>query len=177
MPQIVEWNIFYGSYANQSRALAPFESHTTMKHVRWEAHFDSTIDRLTMFDSQGVLRIAEVRGVRAVAHPRRALPARPSRGRKCASVRRGVATLRFPRASSPFTYILRIGYLAGASAAGHAVTIRYGSTTLSLTAQNGLNSAYFSVRGSAAKVTITMPKSVYICVGDAEAGSLTAAGS
>jgi hypothetical protein len=166
MPQIVEWNIFYGNYANQSRALAPFESQTTMEHVRWETHPSGTIDRLKMFDNYGVLRQANVRGVSATA------PA----GAQCASVRRGVATLRFPRPSGPFTYILRIGYLAGAPAAGHAVTIRYGSTTLSLTPQKGLNSAYFSVRGSATKVTITMPTSRGFCIGDVEAGSLTTAG-
>jgi hypothetical protein len=171
MPQIIEWNIFYGNYANQSRALAPFESQTTMRHVRWEAHFDGTIDRLMKFDRDGVLRFANVHGVRAGA------PAG-----KCASVRKGVATLRFTRPSSPFTYILRIGYLAEAPDAGHSVTIRYGSTKLSLTPQVGLNSAYFSVNGSAAKVTITMPKSTMpkpggFCIGDVEAGILTTARS
>jgi len=165
MPQIVEWNIFYGRYANQSLALAPFESKTTMKHVRWETHLDGTIDRLKMFDVYGVLRTANVHGVDASA------PA----GKQCAPVRNGVATLRFSRPSAPITGILRIGYLAGASVAGHAATIRYGSTTLSLTPQKGLNSAYFSVSGSATKVTITMPKTGGICVGDAEAGNLTTA--
>jgi len=164
MPQIVEWNIFYGSYANQSRALAPFESQTTMKHVRWETHFDGTIDRLRMFDIYGVLRTANVDGVDASA------PAR----KHCASVRDGVATLRFPRPSAPITGILRIGYLSGPHPGG-PVTIRYGSTTLSLTPQKGLNSAYFSVSGSATKVTVTMPKAGGICVGDAEAGNLTTA--
>ena len=166
MPQIIEWNIFYGNYANQSRALAPFESQTTMKHVRWETHPDGTIDRLRMFDSYGVLRKADVRGVSTAA------PA----ANGCESARRGVATLRFPRPSGPYTYILRIGYLAGASAAGHVVTIRYGGTTLALTPQKGLNSAYFSVRGSATKVTVTIPNPRAFCVGDAEAGSLTTAG-
>jgi hypothetical protein len=166
MPPIIEWNIFYGNYANQSRALAPFESQTTMKHVRWETRFDGTIDRLRMFDSYGVLRKANVHGVRAVA------PA----GTGCAPVRGGVATMRFPRPSAPTTGILRIGYLAGPDPGG-TVTIRYGSTTLSLTPQKRLNSAYFSVSGSATEVTITMPKSGGICVGDVEAGNLTTASS
>jgi hypothetical protein len=165
MPQVVEWNIFYGSYANQSRALAPFESQTTMKHVRWDTNFDGTIDRLWMFNKYGVLSPADVDGVRAAAPDKR-----------CASVRQGVVTLRFPRPSGPYTYILRIGYLAGRHPGGTA-TIRYGSTTLSLTPQPGLNSAYFTVSGSAAKVTVTMPTSGGFCVGDVEAGSLTAANS
>jgi len=169
MPPIVEWNIFYGNYAKQSRALAPFESQKTIKHVRWETHFDGTIDRLTMFNSHGVLSKANVHGVRAVA------PA-GKKGR-CAPVRAGVATLRFPRPSAPTTGILRIAYLADSSDTGHAVTVRYGGTVLTLTLQNGLHSSYFSVSGSATKVTITMPTPVYVCVGDAEAGNLTTASS
>lgn len=166
MPPIVEWNIFYGNYANQSRALVPFESQTTMKHVRWETHFDGTIDRLMMFDSYGVLRKANVHGVRVEAPP----------AQSCAPTRHGVATLRFPKQSAPTTGILRIGYLAGPHPGG-AVTIRYGSSTLVLTPQKGLNSAYFSVSGSASEVTITMPPSGGICVGDVEAGNLTTASS
>ena len=166
MPPILEWNIFYGNYSNQSRALVPFESQTTIKHVRWETHFDGTIDRLMMFDSYGVLRKANVHGVRAEAPP----------ALSCAPTRNGVATLRFPKQSAPTTGILRIGYLAG-SHAGGTVTIRYGSNTLSLTPQKGLNSAYFSVSGSASGVTITMPTSGGICVGDVEAGNLTTANS
>ena len=166
MPQIVEWNIFYGKYANQSQALIPFESQTTVKHVRWETHFDGTIDRLRMFDSYGVLRSANVAGVRAEAPPVKG----------CAPIAHGVATLRFPRPSAPDTGILRIGYLAGPRAGG-TVTIRYGSSTLSLTPQKGLHSAYFSVSGSASEVTITMPPSGGICVGDVEAGNLTTANS
>jgi hypothetical protein len=165
MPQVVEWNIFYGKYANQSRALAPFESQTTMRHVRWETHFDGTIDRLRMFNNYGVLSPADVGGVQASAP-----------GNRCASIRHGVATLRFPRPSAAYTGILRIGYLAGRGPGGPA-TIRYGSTTLSFTPQPGLNSAYFTVSGSAAKVTITMPKSGGFCVGDAEAGNLVPATS
>jgi hypothetical protein len=166
MPPIVEWNIFYGNYANQSRALVPFESQTTMKHVRWETHFDGTIDRLMMFDSYGVLRKANVHGVRVAAPP----------AESCASVRHGVATLRFPKPSAPTTGILRIGYLAGPHA-NATVTIRYGGSTLLLTPQKGLHSAYFSVSGSASEVTITMPPSSGICVGDVEAGNLTTANS
>jgi hypothetical protein len=164
MPPIVEWNIFYGNYANQSRALVPFEGQTTIKHVRWETHFDGTIDRLMMFDSYGVLRKANVHGVRVEAPP----------AQKCAPVRQGVATLRFAKPSAPTTGIVRIGYLAGPHAGG-TVTIRYGSSTLSLTPQKGLHSAYFSVSGSASEVTITMPPSGGICVGDVEAGNLTTA--
>jgi hypothetical protein len=166
MNPVVMWNIYYLNYADQSVALAPMESATTRRNVRWATHFDGTIIRLLMFDHYGNLLKADVSGVRAT----------PPAGKQCAPVRRGVATLRFPRQSPPFAGILRIGYLAGPHPSG-PVTIRYGSTTLSLTPQKGLNSAYFSISGSATGVTLTMPKSAGICVGDVEAGNLTTASS
>lgn len=166
MNPVVMWNIYYLNYADQSVALAPMEGATTKRNVRWATHFDGTIVRLLMFDPYGNLLKANVAGVRATA------PA----AEKCAPISRGVATLRFAKQSPPTTGILRIGYLAGPDPRG-TVTIRYGSTTLSLTPQKGLNSAYFSVSGSATEVTLTMPTSAGICVGDVEAGNLTTASS
>lgn len=166
MNPVVMWNIYYLNYADQSVALAPMESSTTRRNVRWATHFDGTIVRLLMFDPYGNLVKANVAGVRAEAPP----------ARGCAPVRHGVATLRFPKQSAPTTGILRIGYLAGPHPGG-TVTIGYGSSTLSLTPQKGLHSAYFSVSGSASEVTITMPTSGGICVGDVEAGNLTTASS
>jgi hypothetical protein len=166
MSPVVMWNIYYLNYADQSVALAPMESATTRRNVRWATHFDGTIVRLLMFDPYGNLLKANVAGVRAAA------PA----DKRCAPIRHGVATLRFPRQSAPTTGILRIGYLAGPGQNG-TVRIRYGSTTLSLTPQKGLNSAYFSVSGGATRVTFTMPTSAGICFGDAEAGNLTTASS
>jgi hypothetical protein len=166
MNPVVMWNIYYLNYADQSVALAPMESSTTKRNVRWETHFDGTVVRLLMFNPYGELVKANVAGVRAEAPP----------ANGCEPVRQGVATLRFPKPSAPTTGILRIGYLAGPHAGGR-VAIRYGSTTLSLTPQKGLHSAYFSVSGSASQVTVTMPTSGGICVGDVEAGNLTTANS
>jgi len=166
MNPVVMWNIYYLNYADQSVALAPMESATTRRNVRWATHYDGTIVRLLMFDPYGNLVKANVAGVRAAA---------PT-ANNCAPIRHGVARLRFPRQSAPTTGILRVGYLAGPHPSG-TVTIRYGSTTRSLVPQPGLNSAYFSVTGSASEVTFTMPTPAGICVGDAEAGNLTTAKS
>jgi hypothetical protein len=163
MNPVVMWNIYYLNYAKQSVALAPMESTTTRRNVRWATHFDGTIVRLLMFDPYGTLLKANVAGVRAEAPV----------AQRCAPIRHGVATLRFPTRSAPTTGILRIGYLAGPDPGG-TVTIRYGGTSFSLMPKKGLNSAYFSVSGSASEVTVTMPKlGGGVCVGDAEAGNLT----
>jgi hypothetical protein len=164
MPNIVEDSIFYGNYARQSVALAPMESTMTASNVRWATHFDGPIGRLMMFDSRGILSRALVSG------PSWNAP----KGKGCAPMPGGVATLRFPRAPAQTTGIIRIGYFISAGADGEVVTVHYGSTALPLTLQQPkrLLQAYFSVSGSAPEVTITAPRSAGLCIGDVEAGNL-----
>lgn len=164
MPALVQWNIYYGTYANESVALAPMESPVTRRDVRWATQFSGTIDRLMMFTpSDGRLVQAAVAG----------LTARPAGGLPCAPVVKSVITLAFPSPTPTFTGILRVGYLAGPTVAGKLVTVSYGHAKFALRPERGLHAAYFSVTGAASQITITLPVRTGFCLGDAEAGNLS----
>lgn len=173
MPAIVQDGIFYGKYADQSRALAGMESPATRRDVRWTTSFDGTTTNTThaleMVDSGGSLRYASV-GL----GPGGGVQVKAPAATGCFGYSGGVATMRFGQEPASWTGIIRVGYLAAASAAGEVVTIRYGSTTWHYTLRKGLNGAFFSVKGGAPAVTVAVPQPKGLCVGDVEAGRLAA---
>ena len=146
----------------QSVALAPMESAKTKRDVRWTMSFDGTIDRLMFFTSLGTLKPLSINGVSAV----------PPGGASCARIRRGVATLRFPAPPSAGSGIVRIGYLAGPPGANQTVKFSYGSSSYTFAPERGLHSAYFSVQGSATRVSVTVPAGLGFCLGAAKAGNI-----
>ncbi len=159
----VMWNIYYGKYALQSRALGPMASSAAAKNVRWEARPSGNIDRLMMFGTFGML-------LPAVVHGTVSLPLPP--GTACWPVHDGATVVRFTAPSSGFSGILRLGYLAGPAAGGEVATINYGTEVRSLVLKTGLHSAYLQVTGSASAVRVTVPAASQLCVGDAQAGNL-----
>jgi hypothetical protein len=67
-----------------------------------------------------------------------------------------------------------VGYLASPAEAGELVTVRYGSQVMNLPVRAGLHSAYFKIHGSASAVIINGVSGFGLCLGDAEAGLVTA---
>jgi hypothetical protein len=146
----------------QSVALAPMESAKTRHDVRWTMDFNGTIDRLMYLTPAGTLKPARINGVSAA----------PPGGEQCAPAHKGVATLRFSAPSSAGSGIVRIGYLSGKPLPGEAVTVSYGDASYKFVPVHGLHSAYFSVDGSAGKISVDIPPGLGFCLGQAKAGNL-----
>ncbi len=163
MVPYVMWNIYYGKYALQSRAVGPMASSAAAKHVRWEARPGGNIDKLMMFGPFGTLLPAQVHGTAS-----RQLPF----AKACWPVHHGAIVVRFTAPSSVFTGILRLGYVADPAVAGEVATISYGTELRHLVVEAGLHSAYLQVTGSASAVRVTLSAPSHLCVGDAQAGNL-----
>ena len=91
-------------------------------------------------------------------------------GRQCHPAARGRVVATFPAPADPHSTVLRIAYLADTAAGGADMTVRYGSSTQQLAIESGLHSAYLTIQGSAATVTISSPAIHGLCVGDVQAG-------
>jgi hypothetical protein len=135
------------------------------KKIIWVARPAGTIDKLLIFGADGRLYRTIVAGSQSLP-----LPA----GGNC--LRPGTSTLvvSFPAATPDWSAVLRVGYLASPTEAGELVTVTYGSQVMTLPVRAGLHSAYFKIHGSASAMTIQGVSSYGFCIGDAEAGLLTA---
>jgi hypothetical protein len=163
VPSYVMAEGFYGlKPVMQSKALAPMASSLTARHIRWEHQFNGTIKSLLMFTDYGTLRPAMVVGTSS---------GKPRDG-GCWPARHGTIVIPFANPSSPYSGTLRIGYLAGTAAAGQDLAVTYGSQILHLTVVPGLNAAYFSVQGSASRITIATSQGPGACIGTVAAGNL-----
>jgi hypothetical protein len=166
MPPYVMVEAFYETDALQSRALAPMASKATAADTRWTLHPSGNIDHLVMFGPDGKLHQALIRGTTSVPVPK---------GKSCWPFRNGRAVLRFPRPTSAFSGIVRLGYLAGGPAVGgETVTVTYGSYVRQFTVEPGLHYVYIQAAGSAGSVTVTPATTTGICFSNAVAGNLTA---
>jgi hypothetical protein len=151
----------FGANADTSKVIGPMEDPAAKARLEWTSSPHGTIDHLMIFGTDGRLRQAAIYGQISRA---------PAVGRQCHPVVHGrvVATFRVP--SSRRSSLLRVAYLADSAAGGADMTIRYGSTTQRMTIESGLHSAYVTIKGSAASVTITSPAAGGLCVGEVQAG-------
>jgi hypothetical protein len=151
----------FGQNADTSKVIGPTEDATARARLRWTSSPHGTIDHLMIFGTDGRLRQAAIYGQTSAA---------PAAGRQCHPAARGRIVATFPAPADPHSQVLRIAYLADSAAGGAGMTIRYGSSTQRLAIESGLHSAYLTIRGSAASVTISSPAVRGLCVGDVQAG-------
>ena len=151
----------FGKYADTSRVIGPMEDAAAKARLRWTSSPHGTIDHLMVFGTDGRLRQAAIYGQTS---------APPVAGRQCHPAARGRVVATFPVPADPHSTVLRIAYLADTAAGGADMTVRYGSSTQQLAIESGLHSAYLTIQGSAATVTISSPAIHGLCVGDVQAG-------
>jgi hypothetical protein len=154
---------FYLSDGLESAALGPMATTATARAVRWTQHPSGTIDNLAMFGTDGTLDRAVIAGARSVPEPG---------GAPCWRFRRHTAVIRFGSASPASTGLVRVGYYADAAASGRKVTVSYGGVVRQFVVQVGLHGVYLPVSGTASSVTVVVPATGAVCVGDVEAGNL-----
>ena len=154
---------FYLSDGLESAALGPLAASPTARAARWTQHPSGTIDNLAMFGADGTLDRVVVYGARSVPEPG---------GARCWSFHRDRAVIKFASPSAPSTGIVRVGYFADTDASGGTVTLSYGGQVRHFAAEVGLHSVYLPVTGAASRVTVVVPPTGNVCVGDVEAGNL-----
>jgi hypothetical protein len=151
----------FGQNADTSRVIGPMEDAAAKARLRWTSSPHGTIDHLMVFGTDGRLRQAAIYGQTSAA---------PVAGRQCHRAAHGRVVATFPAPADPHSTVLRIAYLADTAAGGADMTVRYGSSTQQLVIESGLHSAYLTIQGSAATVTISSPAIHGLCVGDVQAG-------
>jgi hypothetical protein len=130
--------------------------------IGWTSHPAGTIDQLRVFGADGRLWPAAVLGSTTAKTPF---------WRSCLTGKRSSVVLAFQPVSVGSAEVLRVGYVAAASAAGQLVTVRYGSFTGQFTVRPGLHRVYFAVRGSAQNVIMqAQPSFSGVCFAPAVAG-------
>ncbi|HUC58661.1 MAG TPA: hypothetical protein VMA95_14765 [Streptosporangiaceae bacterium] len=128
--------------------------------VRWIEKPDGTIDNLRELASNGLLEPVWVYGTSSgKGHVRGCWPETD-----------GAVTVSFPKPSPYLTTLARIGYIWGSSASG-TVQVQFGNVTRSLVLEPGLHTAYVTVSGSAATMSVSGISGGTLCVGDVEAGN------
>jgi hypothetical protein len=153
----------FGRSADARAVLGPLTA--SPNQVIWDGRPSGTIDKLLIFGPDGRLYRAIVTGSQSLPFPA---------GKGC--LRPGVSTLtaRFPAPTPSWSAVLRVGYLGSPAEAGQLVTVSYGGRQLTVPVKAGLHSVYLRVHGSASVVIIHGVSGFGFCVGDAEAGLLTA---
>ena len=122
-----------------------------------------TIDNLTWFGSDGKLYMAWVSPTASTERPQ---------AHSCWPEHHGQIVVRFPAATSIYTWILRFGYLYGPSKP-RVITVSYGNSVAELTIRPGLHAAYLPERGgNVTSVTFGGVGATPLCVGDVEAGNI-----
>jgi hypothetical protein len=117
--------------------------------ISWTAQPVGPIDQLRVFGPDGRLWPAALAGstTMKVRWPR-----------SCTTVKRSRIVLRFPASSTAATlassHVLRIGYAAGQTIAGQAVTVIYGGFVGHFAIRPGLHKVYFTVQGGATDVVL-----------------------
>jgi hypothetical protein len=154
---------FYLGDALQSAALGPMAATATARAARWTQHPSGTIDNLAMFGVDGTLDRAVIAGARSVPEPG---------GAQCWRFHRHKAVIKFAAPSPASTGLVRVGYYADGIASGGTVSVAYGGAVRQFVVQVGLHSVYLPVSGAASGVTVTVPATRAVCVGDVEAGNL-----
>lgn len=151
----------FGNYSQASAVVGDLDR----GKLRWVTKPDGTIDDLGSFGTDGKLYQAWVVPAASVARPQ---------GHACWPERRGRIVVKFSEPTSIHTWILRFGYLLGPSTQV-PMTVSYGTSVTETTLQPGLHSAYLPVRGgNVTYVTFAGLGARPLCIGDAEAGYITA---
>lgn len=164
MPVYVMVAPAYQSDALQSAAIGPMATSASARQAQWIEHPHGTINELGMFAADGTLRRAVIQGT--------ASPPRP--GNSCWPARKGKLVVPLAEPAPGYTDMLRVGYLAGTSAAGQQVTVSYGNGGGQFVVRAGFNSVYIPVLGQYQSVTITVNQPAGFCIGDVEVGQFAA---
>jgi len=157
VPSIIEDPVFQ-NYAQDSAVIGDL----AIGKFHWITKPNGTIDNLSWFGADGKLYAAWV-GPTSILAPTQS---------RCWPERHGRIVIRFAQATSPYTWILRFGYLMGGT---HSVvvTVSYGQSTKVLTVLPGLHAAYLPESGgNVTKIVISGLSTASLCVGDTEAGNI-----
>ncbi len=149
----------FAKYADASKVVGDLD----IGKVRWVQRLNGTIDNLYWVGADGELHQVWV-------GPTSTLPRAKAQG--CWPENDGQVAVTFPVLTSPYTWVIRIGYLLG-SKRPVKVTIRYGHSATAVTLLPGLHAAFASVGGGRVSgIAISGLGTNRLCVGDAEAGSI-----
>jgi len=151
----------FGRYSQASSVIGDLDA----GKLRWVRKPDGTIDDLGWFGADGKLYQAWVVPASSVARPQ---------AHACWPEQRGRIVVKFSVPTSIYSWMLRFGYLLGPSSPV-AMTVSYGTSTREVTLQPGLHAAYLPIRGgNVTSVTFAGLGTRPLCIGDVEAGSITA---
>jgi hypothetical protein len=144
VPDNVMINV-YGHDDDTSVVLGPLSSQG--QHLDWISQPTGNIGGLKMFGPDGRLYAAAIDGVTGQS---------PSTFADCLSPRRSRLVVPLPvrPGLGPYVRVLRIDYLASATAAGATLTVTYAGSVSHLTVAPKANNGYLSVTGSSPQVTL-----------------------
>ena len=145
----------FGSASLASQVLAP----VTPERLAGSSTAPSA-ENPQVFDDSGRLRRIGVAGVQLRTGPV------PGCGWQVQGARR---TLPWSQPVSPFGGAVRIGYL---SAGAVDATFQQGETTVTARLHPGLGQVIFRTTGAADALTVTVPGSGIVCIGDAQVGDV-----
>jgi hypothetical protein len=149
----------FGQYSQASKVIGDLD----IGKLRWVRNLDGTVDNLYWFGTDGELRPVWVGPTSSL---------RRTKAQGCWPIRHGQIVVSFPTATSPYTWILRIGYLLG-STQPVAVNVTYGTSVKTVTLLPGLHAAFVSVGGGrVGSITLSGLGTTPMCLGDVEAGSI-----
>ncbi|HEV2240339.1 MAG TPA: hypothetical protein VGR98_04790, partial [Streptosporangiaceae bacterium] len=160
VPQSLMLGIF-GRFAYTSQVIEPMETAESAANIRWVASPNGTIDHLMVFADDGRLHEATVFGEASVPM---------AFGQRCLRVRHGRIVTRFPGLAHGNAEVLHVPYLASVTVGGEYATVSFGGDSHWFTVRQGLNDAYFTVRGTADTVTLSGPAVAGLCVGGLQVG-------
>ena len=157
-PITIDGSLRQVTYA--SSVLAPLEAEEpAASRLQFISQPYGTYDHLLAFNGFGQLVTDGIIGTGS--------PARPG-GASCWPSTDGVVVVPLSPAATGASE-LRIGYLA---AGPGKVLVTFGTRSLTYNVQEGLNSAFFPVSGSAGSVIIQQVSGTMPCIGDVEVGAL-----
>lgn len=164
--EVFDWSVpdsvvpsIFGHYSYASVVVGDMD----IGKLHWRTKLRGTIDNLSWFGPDGKLYPVSVGPASSIARPQ---------GHACWPQRHGRIVIRFSTPTSPYTWILRFGYLLGPQASA-VVSVKYGNSVKYLTVEPGLHAAFLPERGgNVTQITISGLGSTPMCVGDAEAGNV-----
>ncbi len=149
----------FGPYSKSAKVIGDL----AIGKLHWIKRLSGNIDKLYWIGADGQLDPVWVGPTSSLTRPK---------ADGCWPQRHGQIVVRFPVATSAFTSIIRIGYLAGASSPA-AVTVTYGDSAKPLRILPGLHSAFLPESGGHVNsIRLAGLGASRICVGDAEAGQV-----
>lgn len=134
--------------AEESTVLGPLVPRGT--RVTWTAQPTGNLGQLMIFGTDGRLYTAAIQGVSST---------HVSAYQDCLKPRQPQLVIPLPAqpGNGSDVRVLRVGYLAGSGAAGYSLTVTYNLATGTVPILPGVHNAYFTVTGTATKITVHSP--------------------